>query len=36
MHVPFVISGAEININGPTDSLMDFIDILPTFVNGQG
>ena len=36
VHVPFVISGAEININGPTDSLMDFTDILPTFAEWAG
>ena len=36
VHVPFVISGAEININGPTESLMDFTDILPTFAEWAG
>ena len=30
------ISGAEITINGPTDSLMDFTDILPTFAEWAG
>jgi arylsulfatase A-like enzyme len=31
VHVPFVLSGPQINITGQTDELMDFTDILPTF-----
>ena len=36
VHVPFVLFGAEININGLTESLMDFTDILPLLQNGLG
>ena len=36
VHVPFVLSGPKINIAGPTDELMDFTDILPTFAEWAG
>ena len=36
VHVPFVLSGPQINIAGPTDELMDFTDILPTFAQWAG
>ena len=36
VHVPFVLSGPQICIAGPTDELMDFTDILPTFAEWAG
>jgi arylsulfatase A len=36
VHVPFVVSGPQIDIIGPTDELMDFTDILPTFAEWAG
>ena len=36
VHVPFVLSGPQINREGPTDELMDFTDILPTFAEWAG
>ena len=30
VHVPFILSGPQINFAGPTSELMDFTDILPT------
>jgi len=36
VHVPFVLSGPQINRAGPTDELMDFTDILPTFAEWAG
>ena len=36
VHVPFVLSGAQVNITGPTDELIDFTDILPTFAEWAG
>ena len=36
VHVPFVLSGPQISIAGPTDELMDFTDILPTFAEWAG
>ena len=36
VHVPFILSGSHINIAGPTDELMDFTDILPTFAEWAG
>lgn len=36
VHVPFVLSGPQISRAGPTDELMDFTDILPTFAEWAG
>ena len=36
VHVPFVLSGPQIDRAGPTDELMDFTDILPTFAEWAG
>ena len=33
VHVPFIIAGAQIDITGSTDSLMDFTDVLPTLAD---
>ena len=33
---PFVLSGPQIDRAGPTDELMDFTDILPTFAEWAG